>query len=127
MRPRLLETEHLHPGQADLTNSKSFWANQQRHKLEFENLNVWWDKGKLKMKDICWKFLKAQAKVHKTQQKLLENNLSFPSTEDTIKQKSEICEKLGTIHWQQVASVKICSKDCFYNDNEKPINQSREQ
>ena len=31
----------------------------------------------------------------------------------------EIREKLGTIHQQQVAGIKICSKDRFYNDNEK--------
>ena len=50
---------------------------------------------------------KARAKAHKTQQKLvlLEKELetlclSFPSTEDTVKQISEIREKLSTIHWE---------------------------
>ena len=56
------------------------------------------------MKDICQKFSKARAKAHNTQQKLLEKELetllSFPSIEDTIKQISEIREKLDTIHWQ---------------------------
>ena len=80
-------------------------------KPDFENLNIWWDKGKLQMKDICWKFLKARAKAHRTQEKLLEKQLetllSFPSTEETNQQISEICEKLGTIHRQKVADVSL--------------------
>ena len=76
------------------------------------------------MKDICKKFSKNRANAHKTQQKLLEKELdfllSFPSTEETTKQISEIHEKLGTIHWQRVAGVKLQSKDHFYNENEKP-------
>ena len=56
------------------------------------------------MKDICQKFSKARAKAHKTQQTLLEKELetllSYPSTEDTIKQISKIREKLSTIHRQ---------------------------
>ena len=76
------------------------------------------------MKDIRRKFSRNRAKAHKTQQKLLEKEfetlLSFLSTEETIKQIAEIREKCDTIHWQQVASVKICSEDHFYNDDEKP-------
>ena len=76
------------------------------------------------MKGICQKFSKARAKAHKTQPKLLEKELetllSFPSMEETIKQTSEIHEKLGIIHWQQVVCIKIHSKNRFYNDNEKP-------
>ena len=101
---------------------KSFWSCWQSHKPDFGNL-IWWDKGKLQMKDICWKFSKARAKAHKAQQKLLEKELeillSFLSTENTVKQISEMREKLGTIHRQLVASVKIRSKDHFYNDNKK--------
>ena len=70
------------------------------------------------------KISKNRAKAHKTQQKRqekeLETLLSFPSKEETIKQLLEIREKLGIIHRQQVAGVKIRSKDQFYNDNEKP-------
>ena len=69
---------------------KSFWTYWQSRKPDFENLNVWWDKGKLKMKDICKKFSKTRAKAHKTQQKVLEKELDFllssPSTEETTKQ-----------------------------------------
>ena len=76
------------------------------------------------MKDMCKKFSKNRAKAHKTQQKLLEQKLDFllssPSTEETTKQISEIREKLGTIHRQYVAGVKLRSKDRFYNENEKP-------
>ena len=76
------------------------------------------------MKDKCREVSKTRAKAHRTQQKLLEKELetllSFPSTEDTIKQTSEIHGKLGTTQRQQVAGVKIHSKDHFYNDNEKP-------
>ena len=64
------------------------------------------------------------AKSHKTQQNVLETELdlllSFLSTEETTKQISEICQKLGTIHRQQVASIKLCLKDRFYDENEKP-------
>ena len=77
------------------------------------------------MKDICRKISQAQAKAHKTQQKLLEKELetllSSPSIENTVKQISEICEERGTIHLQQVAGIKIRSKDRFFNDNEKQI------
>ena len=63
------------------------------------------------------------AKAHKILQKLLETELEtllfFPSTEETIKQNSEIREKLGTIHRKQVAGVKIHLKYLFYNNNEK--------
>ena len=63
-----------------------------------------------------WKFSKNQAKAHKTQQKLMEKELktllSFPSTEETIKQISEIHEKL--------LASKSAQKTAFYNDNEKP-------
>ena len=76
------------------------------------------------MKDICKKFSKNLAKGHKTQQKLLEKELNFllssPSAEETTKQISRIREKLGTTHRQQVAGVKLRSKDRFYNENEKP-------
>ena len=89
---------------------------------DFENLNVLWDKGKLKIKEICKKFSKNRAKAHRTQQKLLEKELDFllssPSTEETTKQISKIRKKLGTIHRQQVADVKLRSKDRFYNENE---------
>ena len=78
------------------------------------------------MKDICRKFSRNRAKAHKSQQKLLEKELetllSFPSTEETTKQISEIREKLGTIHRQQVAGVQKRSKDRFYSDNEKQLN-----
>ena len=76
------------------------------------------------MKNICGKFSKNRAKAHKSQQNLLEQELetllSFPSMEENIKQISEIREKLTTIHRQQVAGAKICVKDCFYSNNEKP-------
>ena len=76
------------------------------------------------MKDICWRFPRNGAKAHKSQQKLLEQEfetlLSFPRTEETTKKISEIRKKLETIHRQQVAGVKIRSKDHFYSDNEKP-------
>ena len=86
---------------------KSFWSYWKSRKPDFENLNMWWDKGKLKMKDTCRKFAKTQAKAHKTQQKLLEKELetllSVRSTEETIKQILEISEKLRTIHQQHLS------------------------
>ena len=69
------------------------------------------------IKDICWKCSKNRAKAHKIQQKLLERELqtllSFSSTEENIKQISEICKKLGTIHRKQAARVKIRSRTAF--------------
>ena len=76
------------------------------------------------MKDICKTFSKNWSKAHNIQQKLLETELdcllSSPRTEETTKQISEIRKKLGTIHQQHVAGVKIRSKDRFYNENKKP-------
>ena len=73
------------------------------------------------MKDICRKFSKNHAKAHKSQQKL-ETLLSFLSTNENIKQISEIHEKFGIIHRQQVAGVKVCLNDCFNSDNENQLN-----
>ena len=76
-RPKLLETQHVHFRRTNPKKKqiKSFWTYWQGRKPDFDNLNIWWDKGKLKMKDICWKVSKNRAEAHKSQQKLLEREL----------------------------------------------------
>ena len=53
---------------------KSFWSYWQIRKPDLENLNIWWDKGKLKMKDICRKFSINPAKAHKTSKNSWKKN-----------------------------------------------------
>ena len=100
------------------------WEKWQQRKSDFPNLNVWWDKGKLKLKDLCQKFSKQQANMNLQNQKLLEKELkellNKPKSGDISQKIGKIQEELGAIHNKLVTGAKIRSKEKFYHDDEKP-------
>ena len=100
------------------------WEKWQQRKPDFSNLNVWWDKGKLKLKGQCQKFSKQQAKVNfqnlKLLKKELNEHLNKPKSVDISQQIGKIQEELGAIHNKLVTGAKIRSKEKFYHEDEKP-------
>ena len=103
---------------------RQLWEKWQHRKPNFPNLNVWWDKGKLKLKDLCRKVSKQQANINSQKQKELEKALhelmNEPKSGDTLQQIRKIQQELGMIHSKWVLGAKICSKEKFYHDDEKP-------
>ena len=99
------------------------WEKWQQRKPDFPNLNVWWDKGKLKLKGLWQKFSK-QVKVNFQNQKLLEKELNEllkkPKSVDISQQIGKIQEELGAIYNKLVTGAKIRSKEKFYHEHEKP-------
>ena len=96
----------------------------QHRKPNFPNLNVWWDKGKLKLKDLCRKFSKQQANINSEKQrefeKALHELMNEPKSGDTLQQIGKIQQELGMIHNKWVLGAKIRSKEKFYHDDKKP-------
>ena len=93
---------------------RKLWEKWQQSKPDFPNLNVWWDKGKLKLKYLCQKFSKQQVKVNFQNQKLLEKELNEllnkPKSGDISQEIGTIQEELGAIHNKLVMGIKIRSK-----------------
>ena len=89
-----------------------------------KDLDVWWDKGKLKLKDQCEKLSKQEAKTNFERQRQLEEELhdliNQPKSSDILQQIGKIQEELGAIHNKTVTGAKICSKEKFYHEDEKP-------
>ena len=100
------------------------WEKWQQQKSDFKNLNVWWDKGKLKLKDLCKKFSKQQANTNFQKQRQLEKELhtllNQPKSGDISQQTGKIQQELGTIHNKLVTGTKIYSKEKFYHEDKKP-------
>ena len=123
--PGLLEAQYEHIGRPDpFPPGTSTVGEVAAPKAQLSKPNVWWDKGKLKLKDLCRKFSKQQANINFQKQKELEKALhelmNEPKSGDTLQQIGKIQQQLGMIHSKWVLGAKIRSKERFYHDDEKP-------
>ncbi len=103
---------------------KSFWSHWQLRKIDFRDINAWWDIGKRKIKHIAMKLSKRLARERRQKRARLEQKLrdlsalkpSRPVLDAIEALKSDITDLDNTL----VHGARIRSKERFYTEFEKP-------
>ena len=102
---------------------KNFWKYWQNNKIEYENLNDWWDAGKLYLKAIATEYCTRRNKqINKKQQELInymsqEKSRINPNIEKINKYQQELTE----IENYKSQGTIIRSKEKNILNEEKPI------
>ena len=100
---------------------KSMWMSWQRSKENYQDMGMWWDLGKKKIKDLTISISQLIARERNREKEVLENRLKF--LKDRNMQKDEINEiqmKLRKIHEQNGVGARVRSREKWWELGEKP-------